>query len=158
MSLSNTSDQIYTQVDCVTGHVDGEVGLTVLSSLTAPLELDEMYVHESSQALKAGDLSDMVVLSPDNELNSSSIMDETVLEKTKAARSARSGSSFFKNPSDTYYTLVKEFQDVVCHNPFSVLPPDRAYVMKLTWFLGPNTTLKGSGLYQRNNLTSMTGF
>ena len=34
-------------------------------------------------------------------------------------------SSIFKNPSYTYYSLVKEFQDVVCHNPPSGLPPDR---------------------------------
>ena len=41
------------------------------------------------------------------------------------ALSARSGSAILKNPADPYYPLVKEYQDVVCHNPPSVLPPDR---------------------------------
>ena len=48
-----------------------------------------------------------------------------VLDETKAVLNARSGLSILKNPSDLYYPLVKEFQDVVCHNPPYLLPPDR---------------------------------
>ena len=39
--------------------------------------------------------------------------------------SARIESAILKNPLDPFYPLINEFQDVVCHNPPSVLPPDR---------------------------------
>ena len=52
-------------------------------------------------------------------------MDGSFLEDTKVALSARSISSILKDPLDPFYPLVEEFQDVVCHNPPSVLPPDR---------------------------------
>ena len=124
-SHSDNSDTLYTLVNGVTGHVDGNIGLETLPSLDALCELDEMSDGEFTQALKAGDLSELVVIRPTVELNTSSLMDESVLEETKAALSARSGSSILKNPLDPFYPLVKEFQDVVCHNPPSTLPPDR---------------------------------
>ena len=59
-------------------------------------------------------------------------MDESVLEDTKAALSAWSGSSILKDHLDPFYPLVKEFQDVVCHNPSSGLPPDGGVRHELT--------------------------
>ena len=64
----------------------------------------------------------MVVVRPDNELDSSPLLDETVLECTKVALSVQSRTSILTGPS---YYLVKYFQDVLCYNPPSVLPPDR---------------------------------
>ena len=78
--------------------------------------------------------------------------------KVKRALSARSGSPILKNPSDPYYSLVKKFQDVVCHNPPSVLPPDKGVRHKIDSVPGLYTALHGCVLYQRNNVTSLKSF
>ena len=125
-SLSDSSNNtLYTRVNGLTGQIDGNISLETLPSLDTLVELDEMSDGEFSRALQAGELSELVVIRPDIELNSSSFLDESVLEDTKAALDARSGSTILKDPLDPFYSLVKEFQDVVCHNPPSVLPPDR---------------------------------
>ncbi|KAG3198921.1 hypothetical protein PC129_g24246 [Phytophthora cactorum] len=59
------------------------------------------------------------------ELNSSSVLDEDILEERKERREARLGSEALKNPKDPVYPLVKEFADVVSKDPPSQLPPDR---------------------------------
>ncbi|KAG3230115.1 hypothetical protein PI124_g24786 [Phytophthora idaei] len=58
------------------------------------------------------------------ELNSSSVLDEDVLEEMKKRREARLGSEVLKNPKDPVYPLVKVFADVVSKDPPSQLPPD----------------------------------
>ena len=181
---SNTydvSEQLYTLVNGVTGGVDGKVSLATFPLLGARYEIDEISMDTFQQALKADELYEVVVFIPELELCSSSLIDEAVLGETKAALNARSGSSILKNPSDSYYPLAKVFQDVVCYNPPSVLPPDRGvrhevdlapgtkYCITRHWplpkaqcdvieefFFLSNTELPGSGPYQRRNATSLT--
>ena len=99
LSHSDGSKQLHTFVNGVKGGGDGKVSLEAFLSLDALLEVDEISMDEFHHALKAGDLSEVVVLRPNLELCSSSIIDEAVLEETKAKFNARSGSSILKNPS-----------------------------------------------------------
>ncbi|GMF44018.1 unnamed protein product [Phytophthora fragariaefolia] len=65
------------------------------------------------------------------ELNSSSVMDEDVLEAFRKQRASRLRSAIFKNPKDPVYPLMKEFEDVVSKDPPSQLPPDRGIRHKI---------------------------
>ena len=109
----------------ITGNIEGTVRLANIPSLPPHLELDEMSIDECGRALQAGDLFELAILRPIVELNSSSLLDEAVLKETRTALGARSGSAILKDSMYPFYSLVKEFQDVVCTNPPSVLPRDR---------------------------------
>ncbi|GMF39395.1 unnamed protein product [Phytophthora fragariaefolia] len=119
------SEQLYTLVNGVTGDVDGDVNLGTVPTLAALLELDEMSFDGFGEALQAGELAEVVVIRPEEELNSSSLLDEAVHEDAKKALNTRSGSEILKNPSDPFYPKIREFQDGVSKEPPSGLPPDR---------------------------------
>ncbi|GMG18399.1 unnamed protein product [Phytophthora fragariaefolia] len=98
----HNSEQLYTLVNGVTGDVDGDVNLGTVPTLAALLELDEMSFDDFGEALQAGELAEVVVIRPEEELNSSSPLDEAGLEDAKKALNARSGSEILKNPSDPF--------------------------------------------------------
>ncbi|GMF35060.1 unnamed protein product [Phytophthora fragariaefolia] len=84
-----------------------------------------MSFDDFGEALQADELAEVVVIRPEEELNSSSLLDEDVLEDTKKALNARSGLEILMNPSDPFYPVLREYQDVVSQEPPSGLPPDR---------------------------------
>ena len=63
-SHSDNSDTLYTLVNGVTGQVEGNVNQETLPSLDPLCELDEMSDGKFSQSLKAGYLSELVVIIP----------------------------------------------------------------------------------------------
>ncbi|GMF16589.1 unnamed protein product [Phytophthora fragariaefolia] len=68
------SEQLYKLVNGVTGDVDGDVNLGVVPTLAALLELDEMSFDEFGEALQASELTEVVVIRPEEELNSSALL------------------------------------------------------------------------------------
>ena len=131
----------------MTGQVDDSVSLEAVPSLDALFHLKEISDDELSQALKAGELSDLLIIRSGVDLNSSSLMDESVLEDTKRVLGARSGSDIVKNTMDPFYHLFGEFRTycVTTDRPF--IPPKELFVMKLTWFPKPSCALDDSYPY-----------
>ncbi|POM71018.1 LOW QUALITY PROTEIN: Pol protein, partial [Phytophthora palmivora] len=104
------------------------VRLEALPEVSALPNLEELFMKDFLAELKAGEIAEMVPLKPEispEDLNSSSVIDEDVLEGFTKQRATRLGSEILKNPEDPVYPLVKEYSDVVSKHPPSQLPPDR---------------------------------
>ena len=125
MPSDNSNYALCTFANGVTVHVDDSIRLEAFPSLNDLFKLGEMSDDEFGQALKTVELSDLVIIRPDPELKSSSLMDASVLEDEKMALGARSGSGTPNSPKDPFYPLVNELQDVVYYDPSSVLYLDR---------------------------------
>ncbi|POM77161.1 LOW QUALITY PROTEIN: Pol protein [Phytophthora palmivora] len=121
---------------CVSGRQvkAGAVHLEALSEVPTLLNLEELSMKDFLAELKAGEIAEMMLLKPETspeDLNSSSVMDEDVLEGFTKQRATRLGSEILKTPEDPVYSLVNEFSDVVSKHPPSQLPPGRGVRHKI---------------------------
>ncbi|POM60117.1 Gag protein [Phytophthora palmivora] len=117
----------------------GAVHLEALPELSALLNLEELPMKDVLAAFKAGEIAEMVLLKPGTspeDLNSSSVMDEDVLEGFTKQRATRMGSEILKNPEAPVYPLVREYSDVVTKHPPSQLPSDRGVRHEIDLVLG----------------------
>ncbi|POM58158.1 Pol protein [Phytophthora palmivora] len=107
---------------------EGAVHLAALAEVSALLNLEELSMKDFLAELKAGEIEEMVLLKPETspeDLSSSSVMDEDVLEGFAKQRATRLGYEILKNPEGPVCAIVKAFSDVVSKHPPSQLPPDR---------------------------------
>ncbi|POM64542.1 Reverse transcriptase [Phytophthora palmivora] len=89
--------------------------MEVLPEVSALLNLEELSMKDFLVELTPGAIAEMVLLKPETspeDLNSSSVLDEDVLEGFMKQRATRLGSEIIKNPEDPVYPLVKEYSDV----------------------------------------------
>ncbi|KAG4226350.1 hypothetical protein PC116_g25248 [Phytophthora cactorum] len=83
-----------------------DIHLEPLPEVSELLNLEEMAVDDFLVDLKAGEIPEVMLLKPETtpeELNSSSVLNEDVLEEMKKRREARLGSAVLKNPKDPVY-------------------------------------------------------
>ncbi|CAH0478050.1 unnamed protein product [Peronospora belbahrii] len=64
------SKQLYTLVNGLTGDVEEPVAYSAIPAVSALLELDELSFAEFGSALQAGDIAEVVVVRPEEELSS----------------------------------------------------------------------------------------
>ncbi|OWZ09568.1 reverse transcriptase [Phytophthora megakarya] len=118
----------------VTGEVDGNTSLNNLLLCNTLLELDDMSMTVLGDALKADDLAEVVMIRPEEQLNSSWVVDKAVLEDTTKAFNARSGSEILKiiqiHSTHRWLSLVTSCQR---RHPWGYLQIEGS-AMRLTWF------------------------
>ena len=126
-----------------------------MPSVDTLLEMDELSLAELSNALKAGEIAEVVVLRPDDELNSSSLLDKAVLEDTNQVLNARSDSQIMKDPSDLYFPLLKEYEDVVFKELLPRHPPDRGVRHEIDLVPGTKYCVTRQWPLPRSSVTSL---
>ncbi|KAG2834701.1 hypothetical protein PC111_g5717 [Phytophthora cactorum] len=114
--LTRPVEECYHIFDGMTGRPVKAAGIHLepLAEVSELLNLEEIAVDDFLADLKVGEIAEVVLLKPETtpeELNSSSVLDEDVLEEMKKRREARLGSEVLKNPKDP--------------DQPSQLPPDR---------------------------------
>ncbi|GMF40302.1 unnamed protein product [Phytophthora fragariaefolia] len=149
-------EQLHTLVNGASGDVDGDVNLGAVPTLAALLELDEMSFDKFGEALQAGELAEVVVIRPEEELNASSLLDEAVLEdaKRRSMRVADRRSLRFRRIPSTLKTGSTRTWSLRSRPRGSL--PIEAFAIRLIWFRGPSTVSHDSGPYQGNSVTSLT--
>jgi hypothetical protein len=118
-------------IDAVSGRpVDpSTVELSPLPDVPELPTLEEMSMDEFTRELQDGGISEAVILRSERELaelNTSSVIDESVMVEFRQKFDKRRGSAILKNPKDRYYALVKRFSETcLSKDPPTGLPPDR---------------------------------
>ncbi|GMG17371.1 unnamed protein product [Phytophthora fragariaefolia] len=115
--------------------------------------VDEMSFTEFGDALKAGELAEVIVIRPEEGLNSSSLLDEAVLEDTKKTLNARSGAEMLKNQSNPFYPGSIKTSSLR-NQPLGFLPIE-AFAMRSIWFRESSTVSQDSGPCQGSSVTSL---
>ncbi|POM73971.1 LOW QUALITY PROTEIN: Putative retroelement, partial [Phytophthora palmivora] len=114
----------------------------------APESLGTLETRKSSGRLLVVHAS---VRGSPNNLSSSSVMDEDVLEVFMKQRATRLDFEILKNPEDPVYPLVNEFSDVVSKHPPSLLPSDRGVRHEINLVSGTKYCVTRQWLYLASN-------
>ncbi|CEG38034.1 uncharacterized protein PHALS_06075 [Plasmopara halstedii] len=109
----------------MTEEEDGDVCLEAMPTSDALHELDEISLEEPGSVLKAGDLAEVVIVRPDEEIKLSPLLDEAVLGGTKRVLERTKWIINSTESLGSVLSFKKGFQDVVSKDPPSVLLPDR---------------------------------
>ncbi|POM58858.1 Gag protein [Phytophthora palmivora] len=95
----------------------GAVHLEALPEVSATANLEELSMKDFLAVLEAGEIAEMVLLKPETspeDLNSSSVMDEDVLEGFTKQRATHLGSEILKNPENSVqWPLPREQSEVI---------------------------------------------
>ena len=130
--LTSTVEQDEVRVmDAVTGDPISPSGVVLadLPEVSTLTELEEVSFQAFLDELQAGALAEVLVLRSDDdfeELNSSSVLDPSVVDDFRQRFESRRGSVILKNPKDPYHRLVKKYMEsCLSPTPPTGLPPDR---------------------------------